>query len=186
MNRKGTRVTALVVVGASLSVLAALAVAAQDKYTVKVPGGLAFSEFKGYEAWQIISISQDGALVAAVLGNPAMIKAYSTGIPGNGKPFPDGAKMAKIHWTPKKLETFPMATVPGTQHDVDFMVKDSKRFADSGGWGYAVFDYDAKTDSFSPGTMAGKPPQGNDARCGYACHTSVKTKDYVFTEWATR
>jgi len=115
-----------------------------------------------------------------------MIKAYVAGVPGNGKPFPDGAKMAKIHWTPKKLETFPAATVPGTQHDVDFMVKDSKRFADSGGWGYAVFEYDAASDTFRPGTQADKPPQGNDAKCGFACHTTVKTKDYVFTEYAKR
>ena len=79
-----------------------------------------------------------------------MIKAYLNGVPGNGKPFPDSAKMAKVHWTPKKLETFPAASVPGTQHDVDFMVKDSKRFADSGGWGYAVFDYDAASDTFKP------------------------------------
>ena len=109
-----------------------------------------------------------------------MIKAYQAGVPGNGKPFPDGAKMAKIHWNPKKMETFPAATVPGTQHDVDFMVKDSKRFADSGGWGYAVFDYDTASDTFAPGTMAGKPPQGNDAKCGFACHTRVKARDYVF------
>ena len=143
----------------------------QDKYTLKVPGGLAFSEFRGYEAWQVVSISQDGPLVAAILANPVMIKAYVAGVPGNGKPFPDGAKMAKIHWNPKKMETFPAATVPGTQHDVDFMVKDSKRFADSGGWGYAVFDYDAASDTFTPGTLAGKPPQGNDAKCGFACHT---------------
>ena len=109
-----------------------------------------------------------------------MIKAYQSGAPGNGKPFPDGAKLAKIHWNPKKMETFPAATVPGTQHDMDFMVKDSKRFADSGGWGYAVFDYDTASDTFTPGTMAGKPPQGNDAKCGYACHTSVKKKRLRF------
>jgi hypothetical protein len=115
-----------------------------------------------------------------------MIKAYEEGIPGNGKPFPNGAKMAKIHWNPKKMETFPAATVPGTQADVDFMEKDSKRFADSGGWGWAVFDYDAASNTFTPGTMAGKPPQGNDAKCGFACHTAVKTKDYVFTAYAHR
>src|SRR5438132_11560827 len=97
--------------------------AAQDKYTVNVLGGLSFSEFRGYEAWQVVSISQDGALVAAILADPVMIKAYQAGVPGNGKPFPDGARMAKIHWNPKKMETFPAATVPGTQHDVDFMVK---------------------------------------------------------------
>ena len=169
-----------------LAVLGALALSAQDKYTVKVPGGLAFSEFRGYEAWQVVSISQNGNLIAAILANPVMIRAYQAGVPGNGKPFPDGAKMAKIHWNPKKLETFPAATVPGTQHDVDFMVKDSKRFADSGGWGYAVFDYNAASDTFTPGTLAGKPPQGNDAKCGFMCHTTVKARDYVFTEYEHR
>jgi len=97
--------------------------------------------------------------------NPVMITAYLAGVPGNGKPFPDGAKMAKIHWNPK-LETFPAATVPGTQHDVDFMVKDSNRFADSGGWGWAVFDYNAAGDTFTPGTLAGKPPQGTMPSAG--------------------
>jgi hypothetical protein len=185
MKRQGIRVTVLV--GASLSVLVVLALAAQDKYTLKVPGGLAFSEFRGYESWQVVSISQNGGgILAATLANPAMISAYQSGAPGNGKPFPDGAKLAKIHWNPKKLQTFPSATVPGTQHDVDFMVKDGKRFADSGGWGYAVFDYDAASDTFKPGTMASKPPQANDAKCGAACHTIVKTKDYVFTDYQHR
>jgi len=159
---------------------------AQGKYALKVPGGLAFSEFKGYESWQIISISQDGPLVAAILGNPEMIRAYEEGIPASGKPFPDGAKMAKIHWTPKKSETFPSATVPAQQHDVDFMEKDSKRFADSGGWGYAVFDYDSASGTFKPGTTADNPPQANDAKCGFTCHTIVKSRDYVFTEYAHR
>ena len=162
------------------------AISGQDKYTLKVPNGLSFSEFNGYEAWQLVSISEDGGHIAAILANPAMIKAYLDGVPGNGKPFPDGVKMAKIHWNPKKLETFPQATVPGTQHDVDFMVKNSKRFADSGGWGYAVFEYEAASDKFTPGTLASKPPQGNDAKCGFTCHTSVKTKDYVFTEYGHR
>jgi hypothetical protein len=76
-------------------------------------------------------------------------------VPGNGKPFPDGAKMAKIHWNPE--DTYPgQPTVPGTQHDVDFMVKDSKRFADSGGWGWAAFAYDAASDTFRPATVADK------------------------------
>ena len=169
-----------------LAVLGGFAVSAQDKYTLKVPGGLAFSEFRGYEAWQVVSISQDGPLMAAILANPVMIGAYLAGAPGNGQPFPDGAKMAKVHWTPKKMEIFPAATVPGPQHDVDFMVKDSKRFADSGGWGYAVFEYDAASDTFRPGTTADMPPQGNDAKCGFACHTIAKTRDYVFTDYGHR
>ncbi len=182
----GKTMLALGIGSVSLIVVGGTAISAQDKYTVKVPGGLAFSEFRGYEDWQVVSVSLDGDLLATILASPAMIDAYRAGVPGNGKPFPEGSKMAKIHWSPKKLETFPAATVPGTLHDIDFMVKDSKRFADSGGWGYAVFDYDAKSDTFTPGTLAGKPPQGNDAKCGFACHTIAKTRDYVFTEFGKR
>jgi hypothetical protein len=79
---------------------------------VAVPGGLAFSEFRGYEGWQVVAISQNDKLVAVILANPVMIDAYLAGIPGNGKPFPDGAKMAKIHWNPKKNQYFPDTTVP--------------------------------------------------------------------------
>jgi hypothetical protein len=183
---KSKRMRTIAIVTALVSVLGGSALSAQGKYTLKVPGGLAFSEFRGYEGWHLISISQDGPLMAAILGNPVMIKAYEAGFPGNGKPFPDGSKMAKIHWTPKKMETFPAATVPGPLHDVDFMVKDSKRFKDSGGWGWGAFEYDAASKTFKPATTAATPPQGHDAKCGFACHTIVKTRDYVFTDYGSR
>lgn len=184
MKRKSIRIAVLV--GFGFGVVAVMAPASQDKYTVKVPGGLAFSEFRGYEGWQAISMSRNEKVVDVILGNPAMIDAYRAGIPDNGMPFPDGAKMAKIHWAPKHNEFFPDATVPGALRNIDFMVKDSKRFADSGGWGYAVFDYDAASNTFTPGTTADTPPQGNDAKCGFACHTIAKKKDYVFTEYGKR
>jgi hypothetical protein len=76
--------------------------------------------------------------------------------------------------------------VAGPLHDIDFMVKDAKRFADGGGWGYAAFKYDAATASFTPATTADQPPQANDAKCGSACHTIVKNRDYVFTEYGAR
>jgi hypothetical protein len=183
----------VVVVSLAVSVLAVLGggvISAQDvgqaKYTVRVPNGLAFSEFRGYEGWQTVSLSQNDKLMSVILANAVMIKAYQSGIPGNGKPFPDGSKMAKIHWAPKKHETFPTTMVPGTLHDVDFMVKDSKRFADSGGWGWAAFKYNAATDTFTPFTTADEPPQGNDAKCGLGCHTIVKARDYVFTDYGKR
>jgi hypothetical protein len=178
--------------GASVAVAVAtlatgVAISAQDKYTVKVPGGLAFSEFKGYEGWQTISVSHSSQALAVILGNPLMIEAFKAGIPGNGKPFPDGAKMAKVHWVPKKYEIAPgQPTVPDVQHDVDFMVKDSKRFADGGGWGYGAFEYDPAAATFRPATTSDSPPQANDAKCGVGCHTIVKSRDYVFTEYQTR
>jgi hypothetical protein len=115
-----TLLPAIVTVVVALAVLGATAISAQDKYTVQVPGGLSFSEFRGYEDWQTVSVSQTEG---------------GAGIPGNGKPFPDGSKMAKIHWKPEKSAEAPDPTtrVPGTLHDVDFMVRDGKRFADSGG-----------------------------------------------------
>ena len=71
-------------------------------------------------------------------------------------------------------------------HDIDFMVKDSKRFADSGGWGYAQFEYDPASETFRPGTTEDSPPQEHDAKCGFACHTIVADKDYVFTAYPKR
>ena len=170
---------AIATVAVPLAVWAGRAISAQDKYSVQVPGGLAFSEFRGYEEWQVIAVSQTGDLLVAILGNPEMIAAYQAGVPGNGKPFPDGAKMAKIHWNAKKSAEAPAPTmVPDTLHDVDFMVRDSKRFADSGNWGYAQFNYDAASDTFTP--------LGTGAACGFACHTIVQAKDYVFTAYPKR
>jgi hypothetical protein len=173
------RVRAVAISAAVLAALGGVALAAQDKYSVQVPGGLAFSDFRGYEAWQTIAVSQSGNLIEVILGNPAMIGAYQAGIPGNGKPFPDGARMAKIHWNATKSADAPSpTTVPGELDDVDFMVKDSKKFADGGGWGYAQFNYAAASDTFTP--------LGSGAKCGTACHTIAKAKDYVFTAYGKR
>ena len=186
MKRK--RIVTLALTTLSLAIAGAGVVAAQgkNKYALEVPGGLAFSDFKGYESWQTIAVSQNDKAMSVIVGNPAMIKAYQAGFPGNGKPFPDGVRMAKIHWVPKKSSSPGNPNVPDTQRDVDFMVKDSKRFADGGGWGYAVFLYDAASDSFRPGTTSDMPPQANDAKCGVTCHSTVKSRDYVFTEYAHR
>ncbi len=165
----------------------------QDKYTLKVPGGLAFSEFKGYEDWQAVGPSQTDAanVIRLILANPVMIDAYKQGVPGNGKPFPDGSKIAKIEWKPKKLTDPPFTastpdTVPGDLTAVEFIEKDGKRFSDTHGWGYGMFDYDASSGKFAPATLAGKPPQGNDAKCGAACHTLAASKDYIFTAYPKR
>lgn len=82
----------------------------------------------------------------------------------------------KIQYVPKKSTEAPFkVAVPDKLKDVAVMVKDSKRFADSGGWGYGLFYYDSATDGFTP--------DGTGAKCGAACHTIVKAKDYVFTRY---
>ena len=153
--------------------------AGQDKYSVSVPKGLGFADFRGYEAWQTVALSQTGDTIEVIVGDPAMIAAFQAGYPGNGKPFPDGVRMAKIHWKAKKSDDAPApTTVSGELHDIDFMMKDAKRFADSKGWGYAQFNYDAKADSFSP--------LGSGTTCGAGCHNLARKKDYVFTTYARR
>jgi hypothetical protein len=190
---KAKRIPTTLIALAFLTVSVALALVAQDKYTVKVPGGLAFSEFKGYEDWQVVGPSLTDAqnVIRVIVANPVMIKAYKEGVPGNGKPFPDGSKIAKIEWTPKKITDAPFSastpdTVPGTLKEVEFIEKDAKRFPDGHGWGFAVFNYDAASDKFTPGTTADRPPQGNDAKCGVACHNLAAAKDYIFTGYGKR
>jgi hypothetical protein len=87
-----------------------VAPAANDKYSVRVPNGLAFSEFRGYEGWQAVAISQTEGVLAVILANPAMVDAYRAGVLGNGQPFPDGAKMAKVHWRAKQSAEAPAPT----------------------------------------------------------------------------
>ena len=175
MNGKRTLMIATTAV---LAAAGGTAFSAQDRYTLKVPDGLAFSEFRGYEKWQVVAVSQSGELIEVILANPLMIEAYQAGVPGNGKPFPDGSKMAKIHWNAKKSAEAPVATlVPDSLHDVDFMARDSKRFP-NGAWGYAQFNYDGAADTFTP--------LGSGTDCGTACHTIVKAKDYVFTTYPKR
>ena len=173
------RVWLILIIPAMLAAFVGHAISGQDKYALQVPNGLAFAEFKGYEDWQTVSVSQTEEAFALILANPIMIEAYRAGAPGNGKPFPDGSKMAKIHWKPETSAEAPAPTkVAGALHDVDFMVRDSKRFADSGNWGYAQFNYDDATDTFKP--------EGEGAVCGFACHTIVQAKDYVFTAYPKR
>jgi hypothetical protein len=180
-----------VTIAVVLAVLGGMAVTAQDKqdkYTLQVPDGLAFSEFRGDEDWQTVAVSQTAAGINVILANPVMIDAYRAGVPGNGKPFPDGSKTAKISWKQKKSTEAPDPTtvVPDTLIGVGFMMRDSRRFPDSGGWGWAQFKYDAASDRFTPWTLTDTPPQGNDAKCGFACHTIAKAKDYVFTAYGKR
>jgi hypothetical protein len=183
---------AATVVIVAASVVVDIVLAAQDRFSLKSPNGIAFSEFKGYEAWQVIAPSQpdDGGgcgstpsgCVKAILGNPVMIKAYSDGLPANGLSVPDGAVMAKIEWSKRSNPPPPYgATVPGKLREVSFMVKDSRRFPGTNGWGYATFNYDEASGAWKP--FGDNPAFAN--KC-HACHTIVKARDFVFTSYAQR
>jgi hypothetical protein len=163
----------------AFAVLGGHALVAADKDTVAVPDGLALSEFRGYENWATVGASQTEHDLKVMVANPTMIAAYQAGVPLNGQPFPEGATMAKIQWKPVKSSEAPFDVRVSTMlNEVLFITKDSKRFASSGGWGYARFTYDASTDTYKP--------EGRGTGCGFACHTIVKAKDYIFTAYGKR
>jgi len=161
-----------------LAVFRSTALAAQDRYTLKL-GKLSFSDFRGYENWQDIAVSQTETLMKVIVANDVMMKAYRQGLPADGKLFPEGSKIVKIEWTFKRNTVAPyFVNVPDTLKAIDVIEKDTKRFPDTHGWAYGDFNYDAASDTFTP--------QGTDAKCGYACHTTVAAKDYIFTAYPKR
>jgi hypothetical protein len=169
---------------ALLAILGAAAVYAQsqnnDKYSLKSPSGIAFADFRGYEDWSVVSSARTDQILKVIVADPKMIKAFKSGVPGNGEVFPDGSRIVKLQWTQKKSTEAPFAVdVPDKFSQAFVMEKDSKRFSKSGGWGYAVFNYDAASDKF-----AADPKSLSD--CGFACHTPVKAKDYIFHPYQKR
>jgi Cytochrome P460 len=180
-GQKGRTVQAIVV-SAALLVVGSLALAAQDRYTLEIPNGLAFSEFRGYETWQYVAVSQTENSLKVIAANDVMISAYRDGVPGNGKSFPDGSRITKIEWSFKRNAVSPyFVMVPDTLKTVAFIEKDTKKFPNTHGWAYAQWAYDAATDTFKPSELS---PSG--AECGYACHTTVSGQDYIFTAYPKR
>jgi hypothetical protein len=152
---------------------------AKDKYSLTTSSGIAFADFKGYEDWSVVSSARTDEVLKVIVANPAMINAYKAGVPLNGQPFPDGSRIAKLQWKFKKSTEAPFAVdVPSVFTQVFFMEKDSKKFPKSGGWGYALFNYDAPSDKFTA--------DPSPADCGNTCHTAVKVKDYIFHPYQTR
>src|SRR5271169_6744967 len=148
MKRKSKLTIAIAT--AALAALVATVVYAQDKYSLKSPSGIAFSDFRGYEDWAVVSSARTDERLKVIVGNPTMIKAFKAGIPGNGQSFPDGSMIVKLQWTPKKSTEAPFVVdVPDVFKEAFVMEKDSKRFSKSGGWGYAVFNYEAATDKIT-------------------------------------
>ncbi|GAM08596.1 hypothetical protein OR1_00868 [Geobacter sp. OR-1] len=149
--------------------LAPLGVSAADAPVA--PNGIAL--FGDYRSWEVIAPSyrEDKNHIRVVLGNPAAVKAMRAKV----RPMPDGAVLAKVAWTVRKHPDFPVATVPDSFAQVEFMVKDTAKYKDTGGWGFARF----VGNSYKP--------YGKDAgfvmEC-FGCHTPVKGNDYLFTGYA--
>jgi hypothetical protein len=146
-------VGALIVVG-----VVTVSVAAEDRSTLKIPDGLAFSNFYGYENWQDVSVSQTEIGIKVIVANPVMMKAFKSGLPAAGKTFPDGSKVAK-EWSFKRNTESPyFVNVPDNLKNISFIEKDTKWFPNTHGW---------------------VGPRG--AECGYECHSKVSAQDYIYT-----
>ncbi|MGA3010255.1 MAG: cytochrome P460 family protein [Terracidiphilus sp.] len=174
------RFTIVAIAVAALGIFDAVSLRAQDKYSLKSPSGIAFSDFRGYEDWSVVSSARTDEVLKVIVANPKMVKAYKVGVPGEGRPFPEGSMIVKLQWKPKKSTEAQFAVdVPDVFKQAFVMEKDSKRFPKTGGWGYAVFNYDAASDKFTP-----DPKSLSD--CGNTCHTAVKAKDYIFHPYQKR
>src|ERR1700723_490063 len=134
----------------ALAALGSIALAAQDRYTLKL-GELAFSDFRGYEDWKVVAVSQTETLQKVILANDVMMDAYRQGLPADGKLFPEGSKVVKIEWSMKKNTRAPYSVeVPDALQAVATIEKDSKRFPDTHGWAYGNFNYSAASNTFTP------------------------------------
>ena len=165
-----------------VAVFGGKAISAQDRYTLQIPNGLPFSDFRGYETWQDVSVSQTETSLKVIAANDVMIGAFRAGLPGNGKLFPEGSKITKIEWSVKRNTVSPyFVMVPDTLKTLAFIEKDTKRFPNTHGWAFAQWAYDPATETFKPSEL---DPSG--AECGYECHTRVSAQDYIFTAYPKR
>ena len=172
----------IVIITASLAALGSMALAEPDRYTLKIPNGLAWSEFRGYETWQNVAVSQTESSLKLIAANDVMINAYRDGVPGNGRLFPDGSKVTKIEWSFEKNAESPyFVNMSKTLKTVAFIEKDTQRFPNTHGWAYAQWEYDPATDMFAPSKL-----DLSGAECGFACHTKVSAQDYIFTAYPKR
>lgn len=164
------RISVLALVAATAAcVIASMAVTvgrADDEgspiFGVKIPAG--------YRQWELVAPSHEASFdeVRGILGNASAMTAYRVG----ALPFPDGAVLAKLAWKHVPSAEFDGAFVPGPATTVQFMVKDSKKYASTGGWGFGKF-------------VDGKPVGEAEHKACFACHEAhVKEHDFVFTRFA--
>jgi hypothetical protein len=125
----------------------------------------------GYRQWELIAPAQEAEPLnelRTVLGNAIAIKAYKD----QTLPFPDGTALAKLAWKHIQSPDFDPASIPGAATTVQIMVKDSRKYAATGGWGFGRF-------------IDGKPVDEAQHETCFACHEAhVKDRDFVFTRYA--
>ncbi len=155
------------------------AVALAGDWDLTAPTGLKFGLIKGYEDWHVVATHYrtDKNELRYIIGNKKAVEAYKKG----AKKFPEGAILVKIGYSLKKNPAFKASVEPDAIQRVEFMIKDSKRFKDSAGWGFARFVRDQKTGKYK---VFGKSPK-DYAQC-FSCHKLVKHKDFVFTDYVRR
>ncbi|RLJ69888.1 cytochrome P460 [Hydrogenivirga caldilitoris] len=159
------------------------AAAFANDWDLEAPTGLKFGLIKGYENWHVVAthFRTDKNELRYIIGNDVAVKAYRSGVPLNGKEFPEGAILVKIGYSLKKNPAFEASLEPDVIQRVEYMIKDSKRFKDSGGWGFARFVYDAKDGKYK---VFGKSAE-DYVQC-FTCHKLVEKKDFVFTDYVNR
>ena len=154
---------------AAAALFAAAALVEGSQEPERSPNGIALP--KDYRDWRVIGVSQrtDNDTLRAIIGNNIAVAAARA---GQTNPWPEGSMLGKVVWKAAREPSWPTANVPGELVHVEFMVKDPRKYADTGGWGFARWR----------GTKL--EPHGKDAgfaqEC-FGCHTPVKARDYVFT-----
>ena len=165
MRHLATTVAALL---AAAGLLFSAFPAATAAEVAAAPNGMTIP--KGYRNWQVVAPSQrdDKDEIRVILGNDIAMKAFRA----KKLPFPDGAILAKLAWKRAKSAEFDNTFVPGEPQRIEFMVKNAKKYAATGGWGFGRF-------------VNGKPASEQDHATCFPCHAAnVKGNDFVFTRYA--
>ena len=133
------------------------------------PNGIAI--YSDYMSWKVVAPSYRGdkGHIRVITGNDIAI----TALRADKKPLPDGSVLAKAAWKAEKHPSFPVATEPGAFVQVEFMVKDTEKYKDTGGWGFARF-VGNELKPYGKNT-------GFVAEC-FGCHIPVANNDYLFTK----
>ena len=168
----------MVIAATALGMFGAAAAIAQDKYALRTPSGIAFSDFKGYEDWAVISSARTDEVLKVIVGNPVIVKAYKAGIPGNGQPFPEGSKLVKLQWKPKKSTEAPFAVDVPDVFSQAFVMEKNSAVPEDGRLGICALQL-----RHCHRQVHGGP---SPADCGHACHVAVKGKDYIFHPYQKR